>query len=213
MIQKLIDLMPGLGTTLLLTGTVLLVGVPLGLLAGWAMTSRHRPIRVGVNVMTEVGRGFPALVVLYLVYFGLPNLSLTLPAFTAVVTGFSFTTASYVADTFRSAIEGVPMGQREAADSLALSQWKAFRLIILPQALRACFPVLVGFAVIVFQGTALAFGIGMRELMGTAYGLGTVQFDVMGYLVIAGALYLVVALVLTAIAAKLVHRNSRALPS
>ncbi|MDR2255572.1 MAG: ABC transporter permease subunit [Arthrobacter sp.] len=206
MIENLSVLLPGLAVSLRLLGLALLAGLPLGLLAGIALFRSPRWLRWPVAVLTEVGRGFPALVTVYLVYFGFPQVGVVLNDVAALTVAFGFTTASYTADLFRSALASVPKAQHEAIAALALPPLKGFALVLLPQALRHALPALIGFAVIVFQGTALAFSIGLKEVIGIAYDEGTLRFDVLPLLITAAALYLAVSLILTALASGLQRR-------
>ncbi len=206
MMENLTLLLPGLAVSLRLLGLALLVGLPLGLLAGVALFNGPRWLRWPVAALTEIGRGFPALVTVYLVYFGFPQVGVVLNDMAALTVAFGFTTASYTADLFRSALASVPKAQHEAIAALALPPLRGFALILLPQALRHALPALVGFAVIVFQATALAFSIGLKEMIGIAYDEGTLRFDVLPLLIAAAAFYLAVSLLLTALASSLQRR-------
>lgn len=199
MIGDIQALLPGLGLSVQLMLISLAIGLPLGLAAGLALFEGSRPVRLLVSVLTEIGRGFPALVTLYLVYFGLPSLGIVLDAFPALVVAFGYTTASYTADIFRSALASVPRAQHEAAAALALSRWKAFLLVVCPQAVRIVLPPVLGFSIIVFQGTALAYSIGLPELLSLAYNQGTLQFDTMRFMLIAAVMYLLIALAIGAL--------------
>ncbi|GAB92967.1 amino acid ABC transporter permease [Gordonia rhizosphera] len=190
------NLLPGLATTLVLWISVLLIGIPMGLFAGLALQSGPRALRWPIMLVTQIGRGFPALVTLYLVYFGLPELNVTVTGSVALVAAFSLTTASYLAEVFRSAIAAVPGGQREAAMALGVPVWSATTFVVLPQALRMVIAPVLGFAVLVLQGTSLAYSIGVQELLGVAYSEGTMNFDVFDYLLMAGAFYLIAYLLL-----------------
>jgi polar amino acid transport system permease protein len=206
MLNDIQALLPGLGLSVQLMLASLALGLPLGLAAGVGLFEGNRPLRFGIMALTEIGRGFPALVTLYLFYFGLPSLGIVMDAFPALVAAFGYTTASYTADIFRSALASVPKAQHEAAAALSLSQWKTFALIVAPQAIRIVIPPVLGFSIIVFQGTALAYSIGLRELVSRAYDQGTLHFDVMHYMAIAAAMYLAVALCFAGIA-KIVQRR------
>lgn len=213
MINNFQELLPGYALSLALTTVTLGLGLPLGLLAGLSLARGPKVLRTIVAGVVEVGRGVPALVTLYLIYFGLPSVGIVLEAFAAVVAGFAFTTAALTADIFRTAITAIPQGQYEAAEALALGRWATFRRIVAPQALRIVVPPVVGFSVIVFQGTALAFSLGLQELMGLAYSLGTQQFNVVPLLLAAGVLYLATTLIVSAMARFIERRTTTTVPS
>lgn len=199
-------LLPGLGLSVQLMLASLAIGLPLGLAGGLALFEGSKPLRIAVILLTEVGRGFPALVTLYLFYFGLPSLGIVLDAFPALVAAFGYTTAAYTADIFRSALASIPKAQHEAAAALSLSRWKAFLLVICPQAIQIVLPPVIGFSIIVFQGTALAYSIGLRELVSRAYDEGTLRFDTLHFMMIAAVMYLVVALGISGVARIVQHR-------
>ena len=90
------------------------------------------PARIYISIM----RGVPMLVVLFILYFGLPYVGIQIPALLCAIIGFSTVSAAYMAEIFRSSISAVDKGQWEAAQSLGLPQKPIIRHIILPQALR-----------------------------------------------------------------------------
>ena len=90
------------------------------------------PARIYISFM----RGVPMLVVLFIIYFGLPYVGIQIPALLYAIIGFSTVSAAYMAEIFRSSISAVDKGQWEAAQSLGLPQKPIIRHIILPQSLR-----------------------------------------------------------------------------
>jgi polar amino acid transport system permease protein len=193
------ELLPGLIVSLKITAAVLVVGLPAGLLFGLGMFALPRPLSVAVWLLSEIGRGLPALVTLYFVYFGLPSIGAPLPPFPSIVVAFSFTTASYTAEIYRSALSSVPRQQTEGAQAIGLSRIQTLRLIIVPQALRIAILPLMGFAILIFQGTSLAFSIGITELMSVGYTTGVIEFQVTKYIYAAAVLYLVIVLAFEAL--------------
>ncbi|NLS09240.1 amino acid ABC transporter permease [Nesterenkonia sp. MY13] len=191
-----VDLLPGLRTSIYMALACLAVGLPLGFLAGMALNSQQRWLRIVVVIFVEIFRGFPALLTLYLVYFGLTNF-LVVGRFTSVVIAFGLTSAAYAAEIFRAAIASVPKGQLEAAQSLAFTRVQITTRVIIPHVLNVVVPPIIGIAIITFQGTALAYAIGARELLGSAYSIGMTDFRVLEPLMVAAALYLVVTSLLS----------------
>jgi polar amino acid transport system permease protein len=182
-------LIPGLNVSLGLTGLCLLFGMPLGLMLALAIESRLVPLRISALIAVEVGRGAPALVLLYLLYFGLPEGGITLPAFATAVISLSWTTGAYSSELFRSGLASVPKGQREAALTSGLQGWPGFRHIILPQAIRISTPPLASLAVTIFQTSSLAFVIAVPELMSKAYALGSITFEYLSVFCLTSVLY------------------------
>lgn len=195
-IELIPSLLPGLRTSIMMALACLAVGIPLGFLAGMALNSSHRWLRIIVVAFVEVFRGFPALLTLYLVYFGLTNF-VVLDRFASVVIAFGLTSAAYAAEIFRAAIASVPKGQLEAAHALAMKPADITTKVIIPHVLNVVVPPIIGIAIITFQGTALAYAIGAQELLGQAFSIGATNFRLMEPLMTAGFLYLMVTSVLS----------------
>lgn len=198
--ELLPDLLPGLWVTVRLTIVALVVGLPIGVLLAALSSSQTRWVRWPVIVIVEIGRGIPGLVVLYLVYRGLPQTGLVLSSFISAAIGLAFSTAAYTSEIIRAGIAAVPAGQREAARALSLSRSQEFRLVVLPQALRTVIPPLIGFSIILYQGTSLAYAISVPELLSRAYNAASITFQFTAALTLAGAMYAVVSLTATALA-------------
>ncbi|MHB1172139.1 MAG: amino acid ABC transporter permease [Lacisediminihabitans sp.] len=190
-LESVLRLLPGLWLSIQMAVVSLAFGLPLGFIAGLLLNSRSKAVRYPVIGLVEIFRGFPALLTLYLVYFGLMNLIL-LDRFTTVVVAFSVTSGAYSAEIFRAAITSVPRGQLEAAASLAIRRSKIVLLVVIPHVLRVAVPPIIGIAIITFQGTALAYAIGAKELLGTAFSWGIRTFVMVPELTVAAALYLIV---------------------
>lgn len=202
------QLLSGLLVSLKVTGLVLLFGLPLGCLLAVLVASRSKPVSLGALAFVEIARGMPALVLLSLVYFGLPQQGITLTALAAAVLALGLNTGAYTSEIFRAALRAVPRGQREAAASLGLTRLSAFRTIVLPQALRIALPQLVGFSILVFQGTALCFAIALPELLSQAYQIGSTTFRYLTVLSIAAAMYAAIAIPVSQYAGWLERRMS-----
>ncbi|MDW5595068.1 amino acid ABC transporter permease [Conexibacter stalactiti] len=200
------DLAGGLWTSVRLGAASLALGLPLGLLAAIGLTSGGRGARIALTTLVELARGVPVLVLIYLAYFGLPRAGITLEAFAAATVAIGLSVAGYSSETFRAGLLSVGRGQRDAAAALGLTPAKQYRLVIVPQAIRIVLPPLVGLAVQVVQLTALAFTIGLPELLGRAYNLGSITTEYLGVLLLATVLYLAVLVPLSQLAALLARR-------
>ncbi|MFV0434912.1 MAG: amino acid ABC transporter permease [Leucobacter sp.] len=185
---------PGLGVSLQLTGLALLFGFPLGLLFAVMAETRFAVFRWISFVLVEVGRGLPALVLLYLLYFSLPEAGVTLTALTTAIIAMTWNTAAYASEYFRAGLAAVPKGQKEAALTSGFSRWTGFRIVILPQALRISVPPLAGLAVLVFQASALAFVIAVPELMSKAFEVASITFQYLSVYILTGLIYAAVTL-------------------
>jgi polar amino acid transport system permease protein len=203
------QLLKGLVVALQLVGLSLLFGFPGGLLTALLVSSRRRLAKVVGLAIVELGRGLPLLVLLYLVYQGLPQLHLSLTNFLSAVAAFAWSTAAYSSEMFRASLNALPKGQREAALATGMRQVDAFRFVLLPQALRVAIPPLLNLAVQIFQATSLAYVITVPEIMQHAYFLGTVSFRYMNVFLAAGLLYAAVTLPSTALISQVERRLNR----
>ena len=187
-------LLPGLLTSIKLTLASLAIGLPLGLVLAILVSARRRVISLPALAFVEVGRGAPVLIVLQRFYFGLPQVDITLSSFVAGAAGLGLTTAAYTSEIIRAGLQAVPGGQREASRALGMTHRDELRYIVIPQGIRIATPALLGFAILVFQGTSLCFTIAVPELLSKAYAEGSESFEYLQAIGLAAALYAVVAL-------------------
>lgn len=177
----------------------ILIGLPLGFVLGLLGTAPSRTVRYATLTVVELLRGLPLLVVVYLIYFGLPSVDIVLDAGPALVLGLSVSAAAYTSEIFRVGILDVPRGQREASRSLGLTGWHELRYVVVPQALRTVKLPVISFAVLIFQYTSIGFAIGVPELLARAYGIGAVTFDYLTVFLVAGAFYAAVSITASAL--------------
>jgi len=202
-------LLDGLALSLKVTGLSLAIGLTLGLVLALWSSAKRLPVRLPAIVLVEVGRGMPALVMLQLIYFGLPDAGLTLETFPAVVVALSLTTAAYTSEIIRAGLRAVPTGQLEAASALGMSGGDTQRFVVIPQGLRIALPTLMGFAILIFQISALAYSVGLPELLSQAYSIGAATYRYLDVLVLAGLFYLAVTIPASWLVARLERRLNR----
>lgn len=161
-------LIQGFELTLLLAVVIL----PLSMLAGLALaitySLRIRWLNVILLVWIDFFRSFPALVLLILVFYGLPFLGIKLPNFAAAVLAITLNNSGYYGEIFRAGIVAVPSGQREAALSLGLSRWQTIFLVVLPQAIRKILAPLASNSLELVKMTSIAALVGLPELLRSA---------------------------------------------
>lgn len=201
--QYLPALSKGVGVALALTGIVIVLGYLLGLLLAYATVSKYGVIKYAGLVVVEVGRGAPLLVLLYIVYQGLPQLQLTPTAFASAVIAFTWSAGAYSAEVIRTSIDAVPKGQSEASIAVGMSSVDSFRFIIAPQAIRVGIPPLMNIAIQFFQFTSLAYVITVPEIMQAAYFQATVTFDYFSVFLAAAFIYAVITIPATMIVSRL----------
>jgi polar amino acid transport system permease protein len=165
LIESLPSLFDGLVVTLLLTALSVLLGTPLGIILATGRSYASRPIAYLILIYEKVLRGIPLLVLLFLIYFGLPQIGINMDAFTAAVIGLGLRSSAYQAQIYRGAINSIPEGQIHAAFSLGMNKLKAIRHVIIPQMLRLSIPGWSNEFTILLKDTSIVFGIGVIELM------------------------------------------------
>lgn len=183
------DLWAGFIISLKVTFFSLLFGIPLGLLLALGTQAKAKLLRWLCLAVVEVGRGSPALVLLQFMYFGLPSTGLSVSSFVSAVAALAWCTGAYTSEIIRAGLDAVPAGQTEAAGALNLSSLDALRFVILPQGLRIAIPALLGFSILVFQGTSLCFTIALQEIISRAYSIGNITFFYFPALAVAGLFY------------------------
>ncbi len=158
-------LLQGLWMTLKLC----LVVVPLGVIGGLAVAVTYsfhvRWLNWLLIVYVDFFRSFPPLVLLILVFYGLPFIGLEVPNFVAVLIAFLLNTSSYFGEIFRAGIESVGRGQWEAARSTGMNTLQTMVYVILPQATRNVAPDLTSNTLEVIKFTALASVVALPELL------------------------------------------------
>lgn len=184
----------GLWVSVQLLFWCLLFGFPAGLMLALTSSSTLRTVRWTSIVLVEIGRGAPALVVLQMVYFGLPTVGLTFAPFVCGAIALSLTTAAYTSEILRAGLQSVPYGEVEAASALGMRRRDTLRYVVIPQGVMVATPALLGFAILMFQVTSLAFTIAIPELLSRAYRIGASNFQYLDVLTAAGLFYLVVTI-------------------
>jgi polar amino acid transport system permease protein len=154
--------------TLQVTLLAFILALVLGLLAALAGASKVSVLRGVSSGYIEVIRNTPVLLQIFIVFFGLPSLGITLNAYTAGVIALGVNVGAYLAEVFRAGIQSVPRGQIEAATILGMERSQIFIEVVMPQAARAVYPAIVNNLIQLLLGTSLLSAIALPELTGTA---------------------------------------------
>lgn len=161
----------GLFLSLLLSLSAMALAFPLGVALAFARQSRLFALRTLAILYIETVRGVPLVSLLFLAFVTLPLFlpeGFRLPQVVRALLAFTFFAAAYLAENVRGGLQAVPRGQWEAAYSLGLSPLQTALYVVLPQALRAVVPALVGQYIALFKDTSLVALIGILDLMGVA---------------------------------------------
>jgi len=181
--------------TLQVTAGSLALALVLGIFVAVARISSFKSLSYPALIYTDVMRGTPALVQLFIIYFGLSDLGLEFDPISAAIIGLGLNGAAYVGEIYRAGIVAIHRGQIEAALSLGMTPVRAMRYIILPQAVRIVLPPLTNYAILLVKDTAIISTIAAPEVMFEARRI--VQATFMHS--VSGQIYLMAALIYLAI--------------
>ena len=190
-------LLQGAAFTVFVSALAMVVAVALGLLLAALTEVRGGLARPLVRAYVEVFRNTPLLIQIFIVYFGLPQLGWRLSPFLSGLSALVLYAAAYNAEIFRAGLEAVPRGQHEAARSIGLSELRALRFVIVPQAIRIAFPALGNNLVSLVKNSSLVSTIGMVELMFVANDIAFNNFRTFEIYGVAALLYVLLVLALT----------------
>jgi len=170
-------LISGVGMTLALSVSAILISVTMGLLLAVSLLSSYKAMRWTARIYVECFRAIPLLVLLLWVYYGLPVISgLQFGAFAAGVMSLALSDAAFEAEVFRAGLQSVAKGQREAAETLGLSRWSTLRYVVFPQAIRTILPALGNQFVYVLKMSSLVSVIGLQEFTRRANELNVTEY-------------------------------------
>ncbi len=178
--------------TIVLSVLTAVLGLICGTLGAFARLSRFAILRFIAAAYVSVFRGTPALIQLFILYFGGPQIGIQLDAFEAGVIGLGINAGAYMAETIRGGIISIDKGQREAARTLGLSHWQAMYKIILPQAARLMVRPLGVNLNMLIKATALVAAISVVELTYTAQRYIGSTYKPFEMFLLAGVLYMII---------------------
>ena len=155
----------GLLVTLRIAGMGLALGFLIGLPVAFMRVYGNKWMRTVAMTYTELFRGIPLLVLLFVVYYGFPDLGLTLSPMLSSYLALGLNSGAYQSEYFRGAIKSVSEGQMIAARAIGMNKMKAIRYIIIPQTLRLALPAWSNEAIAIVKYTAVVFVIAVPDLL------------------------------------------------
>lgn len=164
-VNKLPYLLQGAAVTFYISVLSLILGLVCGILLALMRDAKNPVLSKFAFVYIWIFRGTPLLVQLFILYFGLPSLGMSLSSFQAAVLGLGLNTAAYVAEIIRSGIQAVDPGQREAAKALGMSWGLEMRRIVAPQAAKICLLPMVNQFVATLKNSSIVSLVTVAELM------------------------------------------------
>lgn len=202
LVQILLDsfsqiLIPGLLVTIPLTIISFVFGLIIAILTALVQIAEVPVLKSLARFYIWIIRGTPLLVQLYVIFYGLPSLGLTVDAFPSAVVVFSINTGAYAAETIRASIEAVPKGQIEAGYVVGMNFPQIMWRIVLPQAFRIAFPSLANTLISLVKDTSLAANVTVLEMFMVTQQIAARTYEPFALYMEVGLIYLIFSTVLT----------------
>jgi His/Glu/Gln/Arg/opine family amino acid ABC transporter permease subunit len=178
-------------TTILLSITTIVLSVMLAFPLALMRDSRFGVLRWIAIAYSWTTRAIPTLTLLFLSYYGLPQLGIYFDPVTAAIVGLTVSAAGYNMEYIRSGLRSVPATQYEAARSLGMPPLLALRRLIVPQAMRVILPPLTSNLTLLLKGTSIASLVAVSELTGEGMALISITYKPIEILIAIAAIYLV----------------------
>ncbi len=169
--------------TMHILGVSLILSLTLGLLVTLGSLSKNKILQVVSKGYISFMRGIPTLVLIFLIYLGLPQVMRgvgvdmsDVSKITYIIACLGLSTSANMAEMMRTSYLAVDKGQREAAYSVGMTSFAAFRRIIFPQALGIALPTVGNNIILLFKETSLAFTVGVIDLLGKARAISAANY-------------------------------------
>jgi polar amino acid transport system permease protein len=183
--------------TVELSALAMVLSLLIAVIGAFARISGPKPVRMAVAAYVEVIRNTPFLVQIFMLYFGLPTLGLRLDANQGALIALVLNGSAYTIEIVRAGIESIGYGQTEAAFAVGLHRFQAFRLVILPQALRAVVPPLGSQFILLMLNSSIVSVISADELTAVAQDVQSRTFRPFETFIVATVIYLILSLLFT----------------
>lgn len=178
------------------------LAMPLGLILAFMRISRNKILRGLGGLYINIVRGTPLFLQIYIAFFGLPLLGISLDNFMLGIIVLMMNSGAYLAEIFRAGIQSISSGQYEAARSLGMTRIQSMKSVILPQMALRVIPTTTSEFILMYKDTSLLAAVGVMEVMMFSKTITAATGNVTPYIV-AAAFYLIVTLPATKIINKL----------
>ena len=193
-----------IGITLASFSGAIILGLALALIRLLGL----RLINVLISGYVEILRNTPVLAQLFIIYFSLPSLGIMIDPVPAAIIGLSLNGGAVLSEVFRSGLNAIHHGQREAALAVGMTPWMNLRYIILPQTWRITLPPLGNYAIALLKDTAVVSAIAAPEIMFWARNLVTSTFQTTFVYILAAILYFCLSFPLARLVERFERRHS-----
>ena len=188
------DLAEGAWLTIQLSALAMTIGLAVATVCAYAKTTGPSPLRRAVATYVEAIRNTPFLVQIFIIYFSLPTLGISVGANEAALAAMVINFGAYGTEILRAGIESIGQGQIDAAKALGLSRLQTFRYVVLFPALKTVFPALASQFILLMLASSVVSAISAVELTALTNSLVSTTFRPFEFYFVATGLYLVMAL-------------------
>jgi His/Glu/Gln/Arg/opine family amino acid ABC transporter permease subunit len=206
------SMLQGLGITLQITVITIVISMILAVPVAVGRMSKIEVIRWAAQGYIEIFRCTPLLVQLFWIFYALPALTgVTLPGYASAVIALTANLTAFMAETYRSGFQSVPVEQVEAGRMLQLSRFQQLRYIIVPQAMRQQLPVILSLNISLFKDTALVSTIAVADLMFISNTISAQNYRALEIFTLAAFIYFAIAFpvsLITSAIERRMHNNA-----
>ncbi len=195
--------------TIPLTLISFICGLGLAVLTALARISDVKILQMIARIYVSAIRGTPLLVQLFILFYGLPTIGITLDPWPSAIIGFSLNVGAYASEIIRAAILSIPKGQWEAGYSIGMSNRQVLRRIIIPQAARVSIPPLSNTFISLVKDTSLASMILLTEMFRRAQEIATTNYEFLLLYTEAALIYWVICFILSIVQGRIENRLDR----
>jgi polar amino acid transport system permease protein len=188
------ELAEGAWLTIRLSALAMLLGLSVATICAYVKAVGPRALRWAVAAYIELIRNTPFLVQIFIIYFSLPTLGISIDATGAALVAMVINLGAYATEILRAGIEAVPHGQIDAAKALGLSRLQTFRYIVLFPALKTVFPALASQFILLMLASSVVSAISAVELTAVTNSLQSTTFRHFEFYFVATGIYLVMAM-------------------
>ncbi len=208
-IDSLPSLLKATLMTIFLSGISILIALVIGFVTALIRIVKIKVLYQIASVYISIIRGTPLLVQIYVIYFGLPQIGITIDPIPSGILALSLNAGAYLSESFRASILAVDNGQMEAAKSMGMTYWQALRRIIFPQSLRIAIPTLSNSFIVLIKDTSLVSVITVTELLQMSSLIIAKTFEPLTIYLTAAVLYWLVITFFTSLLNKLEKHSSK----
>ena len=195
-IKYMPNFLPGVLITIELSILSIFLGMIIGIIINILKMTKIKVLSIVCNLYVAVVRGTPLLLQLFFIFYGLPQMGITINRFITAVVGLAFHNGAYISEIFRGAIKSVDYGQEEASLAMGMTKFQTFRHIIFPQAFKHAVPALGNQFILAIKDSSLTSIITISETMMLARQFAAATYTIFPIYFDAACFYMILTYVL-----------------